>query len=129
MRFGYKSMPIECWTGIRRSSYRDSTMSNRPVLQVGPLKPSLAQTLKDDYAAYVLPDAPAEREEFLAAHGSEIRAVVTSGRTGADAALMTALPNLGAVVNFGVGYDTTGVDAAAERGVAVSNTPDVVTDC
>ena len=99
---------------------------NRPVLQVGPLKPSLEQTLQDDYAAYVLPDEPAE---FLAEHGAEIRAVVTSGRTGVDAELMAALPNLGAVVNFGVGYDTTDVDAAASRGVAVSNTPDVLTDC
>jgi lactate dehydrogenase-like 2-hydroxyacid dehydrogenase len=98
----------------------------RSVLQVGPLKPSLAQTLQDDYAAYVLPDAPAE---FLAAHGDEIRAVVTSGRTGVDAELMAALPNLGAVVNFGVGYDTTDIQAAAERGVQVSNTPDVLTDC
>jgi len=99
---------------------------SRTVLQVGPLKPSLAQTLQDDYAAYVLPDEPAE---FLAAHGAEIRAVVTSGRSGVDAELMAALPNLGAVVNFGVGYDTTDVDAAAARGVAVSNTPDVLTDC
>ncbi len=101
----------------------------RPVLQVGPLKPSLAQTLQDDYAAFVLPDEPAEREAFLSSHGGEITAVVTSGRTGVDAKLMTALPNLGAVVNFGVGYDTTDVDAAASRGVAVSNTPDVLTDC
>jgi lactate dehydrogenase-like 2-hydroxyacid dehydrogenase len=99
---------------------------SRSVLQVGPLKPSLAQTLQDDYAAYVLPEEPAE---FLATHGSEIRAVVTSGRTGVDAELMAALPNLGAVVNFGVGYDTTDMDAAAARGVVVSNTPDVLTDC
>ena len=66
---------------------------------------------------------------FLAEHGAEITAVVTSGRTGVDAELMAALPNLGAVVNFGVGYDTTDVDAAAARGVGVSNTPDVLTDC
>ena len=32
-------------------------------------------------------------------------------------------------MNFGVGYDTTDVGAAAARGVAVSNTPDVLTDC
>lgn len=53
---------------------------SRPVLQVGPLKPSLARTLQDDYAAYVLPDEPAE---FLAAHGEEIRAVgwATTRRT------------------------------------------------
>ncbi|WP_099039927.1 2-hydroxyacid dehydrogenase [Mycobacterium neglectum] len=101
-------------------------MSNRSVLQVGPLKPSLAQTLQDDYAAYVLPDEPTE---FLAEHGAEIRAAVTSGRTGVNAELMAALPNLGAVVNFGVGYDTTDVDAAAARGIGVSNTPDVLTDC
>ncbi len=93
------------------------TPQSRPVLQVGPLKPSLAQTLQDEYAAYVLPDEAAEREAFLSSHGEEITAVVTSGRTGVDAGLMSALPNLGAVVNFGVGYDTTDVDAAAARGV------------
>ncbi|AGB21172.1 lactate dehydrogenase-like oxidoreductase [Mycobacterium sp. JS623] len=102
------------------------TPLSRSVLQVGSLKPSLAQKLQDDYAAYVLPD---EAAEFLAAHGDEIRAVVTSGRTGVDAELMASLPNLGAVVNFGVGYDTIDVDAAAARGVVVSNTPDVLTDC
>jgi lactate dehydrogenase-like 2-hydroxyacid dehydrogenase len=85
--------------------------------------------LQDDYAAYVLPDTAGERDDFLASHGGEITAVVTSGRSGVDAELMAALPNLGAVVNFGVGYDTTDVDAAASRGVAVSNTPDVLTDC
>ena len=102
------------------------TPQHRPVLQVGPLKPSLAQTLQDDYAVYVLPDEPAE---FVATHGGEIRAVVTSGRTGVDAELMAALPNLGAIVHFGVGYDATDVGAAAARGVLVSNTPDVLTDC
>jgi lactate dehydrogenase-like 2-hydroxyacid dehydrogenase len=99
------------------------------VLQVGPLKPSLTRTLSDSYAAYVLPDESAAREEFLSSHGGHITAVVTSGRSGVDASLMSALPRLGAVVNFGVGYDTTDVDAAAARGVLVSNTPDVLTDC
>ena len=102
---------------------------SRSVLQVGPLKPSLSQTLLGDYAATVLPDDPAERDAFLTSHGQQVAVVVTSGRTGVDAALMTALPNLGAVVNFGVGYDTTDVDAAAARGIVVSNTPDVLTDC
>lgn len=102
---------------------------NRSVLQVGPLKPSLSRTLIDDYAASVLPEASAEREAFLAERGGDITAVVTSGRTGVDAELMSALPNLGAVINFGVGYDTTDIDAAGARGVGVSNTPDVLTDC
>ncbi|MEV3903036.1 2-hydroxyacid dehydrogenase [Mycobacterium sp. NPDC050551] len=104
--------------------------SRRPgVLQVGPLKPSLAETLRTDYDAQVLPVDAGERERFLGADAADVTVVVTSGRTGVDAALMAALPRLGAVINFGVGYDTTDVDAAAERGVLVSNTPDVLTDC
>jgi lactate dehydrogenase-like 2-hydroxyacid dehydrogenase len=99
------------------------------ILQVGPLKPSLTETLRTKYDALVLPADPAERAGFLTTHGAHVTAVVTSGRTGVDAALMSALPALGAVVNFGVGYDTTDVDAAAAAGVGVSNTPDVLTDC
>ncbi|CDQ47217.1 2-hydroxyacid dehydrogenase [Mycolicibacterium neoaurum] len=99
------------------------------VLQVGPLKPSLADTLATRYDALVLPEENAAREALLAEHADAVTAVVTSGRTGVDAALMRALPRLGAVINFGVGYDTTDVEAAELRGVGVSNTPDVLTDC
>ncbi|MGW0159879.1 2-hydroxyacid dehydrogenase [Mycobacterium sp. NPDC003323] len=106
-----------------------SQAAQASVLQVGPLKPSLAETLRTRYDALVLPDDAAARANFLAEHGADITAAVTSGRTGVDATLMSALPNLGAVVNFGVGYDTTDVAAAELRGVGVSNTPDVLTDC
>jgi lactate dehydrogenase-like 2-hydroxyacid dehydrogenase len=99
------------------------------VLHVGPLKPSLAQTLSSRYAAAELPGDAEARAAFLASDGPKVTVVVTSGRTGVDAALMGALPNLRAVVNFGVGYDTTDVGAAAARGIGVSNTPDVLTDC
>jgi lactate dehydrogenase-like 2-hydroxyacid dehydrogenase len=101
----------------------------RRVLQVGPLKQSLAETLQTSYAAHMLPDGDSDRAAFLAEHADEITVAVTSGRTGVDAELMSALPRLGAVVNFGVGYDTTDVQTAAGRGIAVSNTPDVLTDC
>ncbi|SDK67270.1 hypothetical protein SAMN05428985_105203 [Nocardioides sp. YR527] len=100
----------------------------RRILQVGPLKPSLAATLTDRYDSLVLP-ADDTRAAFLAEHGPSIGAVVTTGRTGVPAELMAQLPALGAVINFGVGYDTTDVEGAAARGVLVSNTPDVLTDC
>jgi lactate dehydrogenase-like 2-hydroxyacid dehydrogenase len=103
--------------------------TGRRVLQVGPLRPSLAETLRTSYAAHVLPESGSDRAAFLAEHGGAITVAVTSGRTGVDAELMAALPRLGAVVHFGVGYDTTDVEAAASRGIAVSNTPDVLTDC
>jgi lactate dehydrogenase-like 2-hydroxyacid dehydrogenase len=104
-------------------------VSDHRVLQVGPVKPSLAETLRTSYDAYLLPEDTAERGRFLAEHGGEVTAVVTSGRTGVDAALMSALPNLRAIVNFGVGYDAIDVEAATRNGVLVSNTPDVLTDC
>ncbi|MFJ9389007.1 2-hydroxyacid dehydrogenase [Nocardioides sp. NPDC101246] len=100
----------------------------RRILQVGPLKPSLAATLTDRYDSLVLP-VDDTRAAFLAEHGPSIGAVVTTGRTGVPAELMAQLPALGAVINFGVGYDTTDVEGAAARGVLVSNTPDVLTDC
>jgi lactate dehydrogenase-like 2-hydroxyacid dehydrogenase len=103
--------------------------SARRVLQVGPLKPSLSETLRTDYDALELPAEPGARTDFLDRVGADVIVVVTSGRSGVDAELMSALPNLGAVINFGVGYDTTDVGAAERRGVGVSNTPDVLTDC
>lgn len=103
-------------------------ISTHRVLQIGPLKPSLAVTLRTDYQAYVLPNGD-ERGAFLAEHGAEITAVVVSGVTRVDPDLMAAMPNLKVVVNFGVGYDNIDVDAAAARGIGVSNTPDVLDDC
>ena len=98
------------------------------VLQVGTLKPSLVATLASSYDALVLPDDDT-RPAFLVEHADDVDVVVTSGRTGVPTELMAALPKLGAVVNFGVGYDTTDTAQARERGILVSNTPDVLTDC
>lgn len=97
-------------------------------MQVGPLKPSLAETLRTDYQAYTLPNGN-QRDAFLADHADDITAIVVSGVTRVEPDLLAALPNLKAVVNFGVGYDNIDVDAAAARGIGVSNTPDVLDDC
>jgi len=99
------------------------------VLQVGDLKPALTERLLASYDAAVLPGDESQRGTWLAEHGSTVTAVVTSGRFGVDRALMERLPALTAIVSFGVGYDTIDVAAAAERGVVVSNTPDVLTGC
>ena len=45
-----------------------------------------------------------------------------------DDALMARFPDLKVVGNFGVGYDSVDVAAAAKRGVIVTNTPDVLTE-
>lgn len=45
-----------------------------------------------------------------------------------DAAVVERLPNLKVVANYAVGYDNIDVPALHARGVAVSNTPDVLTE-
>lgn len=99
------------------------------VLQVGALMPTLADTLARSYRALVLPEEEPKRTAFLAEQCSGVTVAVTSGGAGVKEELMTQLPQLGAIVNFGVGYDTTDVEAARERSILVSNTPDVLTDC
>jgi lactate dehydrogenase-like 2-hydroxyacid dehydrogenase len=104
-------------------------MKNIAVLQVGPLMPVVQETITNEYGAVRLPDAPEERAEFLERQGAAFDVAVTSGKFGVGTELMGSLPGLRAVINFGVGYDTTDVAQAFERGITVSNTPDVLNDC
>jgi lactate dehydrogenase-like 2-hydroxyacid dehydrogenase len=104
-------------------------MKNIAVLQVGPLMASVQESITSGYGAVRLPDTPEEREGFLQLHGSTFEVAVTSGKVGVGTELMRALPSLRAIINFGVGYDTTDVAQAFERGITVSNTPDVLNDC
>lgn len=98
------------------------------VLQVSALPALMEQRISAEYSRVRLDEIP-DRGRWLADRGHEVRAVVTRAATGVDPALVEALPALGAVVSFGVGHDTIDVAHAHRRGVRVSNTPDVLTDC
>ncbi|HXH16761.1 MAG TPA: 2-hydroxyacid dehydrogenase [Sphingomonas sp.] len=56
------------------------------------------------------------------------RAVIGGGSSVVDAALLDRLPALEIVAIHGVGYDGIDLAAAKARGVAVTTTPDVLTD-
>jgi lactate dehydrogenase-like 2-hydroxyacid dehydrogenase len=96
------------------------------VLLVGTFEPSLANAIKGKYRAVQLPN-DSTRTAFLAEYSATVTAVVDAG-PGVDADLMKALPNLGAIVHQGAGYDSIDVDAARCLGIGVSNTPDVLND-
>jgi lactate dehydrogenase-like 2-hydroxyacid dehydrogenase len=66
---------------------------------------------------------------FLAAHGAEFTGLVTSAPVGASGPLLDALPALRVIASFGVGFERIDVETARRRGIAVSTTPDVLTDC
>jgi len=89
---------------------------------VGTLRGELVDALRETYGVVELADLAAEAAE-------RVTVAVTSGVWGVRGEHLDRLPSLGAVVSFGVGYDRTDVAEAARRGVVVSNTPDVLTDC
>jgi len=98
------------------------------VIQIGRLQASTEQALAEEFDTHPLWREPDPRA-FLAKEGPTFVGMATSARFGADATLMDALPALRVISNFGVGYETIDVAAARKRGIAVANTPDVLTDC
>ena len=72
-------------------------------------------------------DEAFSREELLAAvRGCD--AILAVGDRIDDAVCAAAAPTCRVVANFGVGYNNIDVAAATNRGIWVTNTPDVVTD-
>jgi len=70
------------------------------------------------------PPSPAE----LAAQTAGARGLLTMLTDRIDSALLTACPDLRAIANYAVGYDNIDLEATRARGIAVGNTPDVLTD-
>lgn len=103
----------------------DST--RRPaLLMTGPYQPWDDAWLSGGYEVHRLWEAP-DRATFLAERAADVRAIATRGDLGADAALIAALPKLEIVACYGVGTDAIDLAAARERGIRVTNTPDVLT--
>jgi lactate dehydrogenase-like 2-hydroxyacid dehydrogenase len=98
------------------------------IIQIGRLQASLETALAEEFDTHPL-WREADPAAFLAKNGGQFVGMATSARFGADAKLMDALPALRVISNFGVGYETIDVAAAKKRGIAVANTPDVLTDC
>lgn len=98
------------------------------VLQVGFITDRFDAKAAQSYDLVPLWQQP-DPSAYLAEHGSEFRAVITTARFGCTSDMITSMPNLQAICSFGVGFDSIAVDTAHERGVLVSNTPDVLNQC
>ena len=84
--------------------------------------------LEQRYACHHAWQVPAdERHAWLAERAPAIRAVVTTGALGLNAADMDLLPKLEIVAVNGVGLDGVALDVARARGIAVTTTPNVLT--
>jgi lactate dehydrogenase-like 2-hydroxyacid dehydrogenase len=91
------------------------------LLQIGTF-PALAQNLIDnEFRCHTLDQL--ERDDALR---NSVRGIITRGNVPVTRELIDRLPRLGIIATCGVGYDKIPVAAAAERGVIVTNTPDVL---
>jgi lactate dehydrogenase-like 2-hydroxyacid dehydrogenase len=97
------------------------------LLMVGAMYKPTQTVLESTYVVHKLWEAP-DRDAFLASVADRITAVASTGSRGVDDALMAKLPKLKVIGHFGVGVDSVDVDAAKRRGIAVTNTPDVLTE-
>ncbi|RYE59138.1 MAG: 2-hydroxyacid dehydrogenase, partial [Hyphomicrobiales bacterium] len=94
------------------------------ILQTGPLLASCEKALAERYTVHKLHEI-ADKDAWLAANGSRIRAHAGSG---VQKPLMDALPNLEIIASFGVGYDNIDTATAKAKNIRVTNTPDVLND-
>ncbi len=99
-------------------------MSEATILVVTPVPKDLRDALAADYK--LQDHKRAEDGSWPPAPG--IRVALTTSMAGADAVLMDALPDLKLIACQGAGVDRIDLAAAEARGIAVANTPDVVTE-
>ena len=99
----------------------------RDVLLVSPLHAGTQVELEAGYAVHRLWQA-ADRDALLATVAPHVEICVTTGGAGASRGLIERLPALKLIACFGVGVDAIDLAAARERAIAVTNTPDVLTD-
>lgn len=97
------------------------------VLMACPMLPYLEQELERRYNLFKYWNVT-NKAEFLKENSASIRAVVGNATAGADAQLIDALPRLEIVACFSVGLDKVDLGKCKEKGIRVSNTPDVLTD-
>ena len=104
-------------------------MQKPALLTTGPMMALIEEGIAKAFLVHRLHEAR-DREGLLRRIGPEVRAICTGSHTGVktDAVLIGRFPSLRIIGNFGVGYDSIDMSAAAQRGIIVTNTPDVLTE-
>jgi len=102
-------------------------MAKRQILMTGPMMRMVMDQLESAFDVHRYWEAD-DKDALLADVGDKIEAIAVGPHTPIDGPLMSRLPNLKIVSNFGVGYDTVDAVWAGEHDIYVTNTPDVLTE-
>ncbi|NBW00892.1 MAG: 2-hydroxyacid dehydrogenase [Betaproteobacteria bacterium] len=98
------------------------------VLQVGRLSASGEARIRAALRVTLLAEQ-ADPDGFLRSEGPRFSGLITIAPIGASRGLLSQLPNLKVIACRGIGVEKVDLEAARQRGIAVSSTPDVLTDC
>lgn len=101
-------------------------MTKIDILSAGALPASTSAALAERFTVHRLDDGA--NVATLGPAADTVRGMARGSHTGVPRALLEALPKLEIVANFGVGYDGIDLACAAERGIVVTNTPNVLTE-
>lgn len=104
-----------------------STDMKPDVLLVWPNRPRQMAILEETYTLH-RHDLAKDPDALVREVGERVTALATTGGKGLKRDLIKKLPNLRLVASSGVGYDSIDIAACNERGIIVTNTPDVLTD-
>jgi lactate dehydrogenase-like 2-hydroxyacid dehydrogenase len=103
-------------------------MAKPHLLLFGLFDPYVAETLAPHFTVHEVSRAP-DAEALINEVGPEVEAATGYATTlRVNAAMMDRLPKLKIISTVSVGYDAIDVVEARKRGIAVTNTPDVLTD-
>ncbi|MCY1667707.1 2-hydroxyacid dehydrogenase [Rhizobium sp. SL86] len=102
-------------------------MTKPDILQMGPYPDWDQVPLEQSFQMHRYFEAD-DKAAFLAEVGQKIRGIATRGELGANAQTIAACPNLEVISVYGVGFDAVDLGACRERGIRVTNTPDVLTN-
>jgi D-3-phosphoglycerate dehydrogenase len=83
------------------------------------------ERLEASYSVHKLWEAKAP-QELIKRSSEAIRAIATRGELGASRELIEKLPNLEIIACYGVGTDAIDLEVAKQRGIRVTNTPQVL---
>jgi lactate dehydrogenase-like 2-hydroxyacid dehydrogenase len=102
-------------------------MAKIEILAPGVLPEKSVATLRERFTCHRAHGSD-EVGAIVTSSGDRIRGIARGGHFNIDRALLDRLPKLEIIANFGVGYDGIDLKGCAERGILVTNTPDVLTE-
>lgn len=101
----------------------------RPTLYVTHLLPQpVLDAISGQYRLLAKPTDLSPTEETLRRGFAEAQAVICTLTDRIDASLLSHATKLKIIANYAVGYNNIDLHAATQRGIIVTNTPDVLTD-